>query len=374
MKVFHVLGSIERSGAEVMLRQAAPDFSAAGIEFIALATGASSGQYVDEFNRAGIRTVHAPFKKSLCYLWEVRRIMNESKCDVVHVHTERAAFWYELVARLAGVKRVVRTVHSTFEFTGNLRLRRSIGRRTAQLLLKVTHVFISDSVARNESERFGTRGVLIPNFVDEREFYPAKEVEQPAVRRTLGLTQEAFVLVSVGRCTSVKNHSAVLRALAGLRESGIDAVYLHVGSGPDEAAERELASELGVAPYVRFMGELDDVRGVLIAADVFVMPSLYEGVGNAALEAAACCLPLVVSDSPGLRDLVEDGIDGALVKDGTPLEEVLLDLWRHPLGRLEIARAGVARVREEHSRKRWTQEHMRVYGAQDSGVVLARKE
>lgn len=364
MKVLHVLGSIERSGAEMMLRQCAPDFSRQGIEFFAISTGAERGSYADRFEAAGIKVRHVPFSKRPSFFIRLAKAVEDSGCDVVHVHTEQAAFWIELTVRLVGVKRVIRTVHSNFEFNGWLRLRRSAGRRFAQRFLGVRHVFISDSVAENERARFGIHGILIPNFVDEREFFSADADERRKQRAAFDITDEAFVIVSVGRCTEVKRHRVILSAVASLIGQGVDVVYLHVGSGEEEAEEHQFAQDLGIEEVVRFLGQKDDVREVLIAADVFVMPSQYEGLGIAAIEAAACELVLVVSDAPGLRDLVCDGVDGRVVSDETELATTLYELAAEDsYYRAELGRAGRTRALSEHSRSSWLAEHAKLYSS-----------
>lgn len=361
MKVLHVLGSIERSGAEMMLRQCAPDFSRQGIEFFAISTGAERGSYADRFEAAGIKVRHVPFSKRPSFFIRLAKAIKDSGCDVVHVHTERAALWIELTARLAGAGCVVRTIHNTFEFDGWLRLRRSLGRRFAQRFLGVQHVFISESVAKNERVRFGTRGTLIQNFVDEREFFPAGIDERRKQRAVFGLTDDTFAIISVGRCTEVKRHRMILSATASLLALGVRAVYLHIGSGEEEAKERRFARDLGIEEAARFLGQTDNVREVLIAADVFVMPSRYEGLPIAAIEAAACGLPLVLADVPGLHDLVTNDVDGLVVQNEKHLVSALVELNADSAQRNDLGIAGSRRALLDHSREKWLGEHIGLY-------------
>ena len=105
--------------------------------------------------------------------------------------------------------------------------------------------------------------------------------------------------MSVGHCSEdQKSWRAFLKALAAVEEK---IVYLHVGD-EGNCNERELAAQLRIADRTRFLGRMSDVKTALYAADVFVMPSLHEGCGIAAIEAMACGLAVILSEVAGLED------------------------------------------------------------------------
>jgi len=106
MRVLHVLNSVEHSGAEVMIRQAAPDLLGLGVETVVLATGASPGTYEPQMRAAGVPILALPFSKSFVFALGLWHVIRGGDFQVVHVHTERASFWLEVIARLAGVSRV----------------------------------------------------------------------------------------------------------------------------------------------------------------------------------------------------------------------------------------------------------------------------
>lgn len=362
MRVLHVLGSIERSGAETMLLSAIGRFRDAGIEMEALSTGEGRGRFADPFEREGVPVHHEPFQKSPRFFLKIAQIMREGGYDVVHVHTERAALWVELTALVAGVSRVVRSVHSAFDFTGWLRLRRAMGRWLSSRLLGLTHIFVSKSVAANERSRFGTHGLLITNGIDVGRFVPSDDASSRAASRAAyGLPMSAIVLVSVGRCTSVKQHDQVLLAMSRMASMS-EIYYLHIGSGPDEDSEKALARQLGQEFRCRFVGESDDVVALLQMSDVFVMPSQYEGFSIAALEASACGLPVIAYDVPGLRDAVVNESTGLLVAaDVEALADAILRLCADVSTREDFGRAGRAMVVDQYSLDRWVERHVALY-------------
>lgn len=333
-----------------MLAQAAPLLAERGIELHAVATGASVGAYASELRKAGFCIHHLPLRPSPVFLFRYWCFVRRGDFDIVHVHTERAFFWYELVARLAGVRGVVRTVHNVFEFRGALWVERWVQRRLARRLLKERTVAVSSSVQRAEQLTYGLRPLLIGNWTDTSSLTPPDSPTAVAsIRRQLGIPESSMVFVSVGSCQPVKNHAAILRALAAVTERCPDAHYLHVGDGDLEECEKELAVDLGIANRVHFVGSRDDISALLQASDVFLMPSSREGLPISCLEAMSCGLPVIGTDVPGLRDLVADGETGVLIGSDAALAEAMLELHGDEELRARLGATGRNRVLEDFS-------------------------
>lgn len=161
---------------------------------------------------------------------------------------------------------------------------------------------ISNGVEECEKERFHNQGVRIWNWIDTEHFRPPSPLERELARLSLGARPEDFVIVSIGNCNDTKNHGAILRAIP-LLPTAIRPFYLHIGREQLSCSEQKLAAELGILNTVRFLGSVEDPLHFLWAADVFVIPSLHEGLGIAALEAVAASAPLVCSKVDGLSDV-----------------------------------------------------------------------
>jgi glycosyltransferase involved in cell wall biosynthesis len=282
-----------------MLRIAAPLFRENGIDCELLATGDSIGPYAPLLEQAGYPIHHIPFSKSPAFFMRVARFAKESGFDVIHFHAEKAFIAYVLAARLVGLKRLVRTVHNNFSFTGMLRRRRGLERRLAERL-GVRYIAIAPGVEQTERQRYGTVPQLIPNWFDSDRFHPVTAEERAAARNTLGIAADQRVIISIGNCSPVKNHGALIEALA--RCTDLPWHYLHVGLEEDGEPERALAIRLGIGERIRFVGSVGDVRPLLQAADIYVMPSTFEGLGIATLEALATGLPALLTEVPGLVD------------------------------------------------------------------------
>jgi glycosyltransferase involved in cell wall biosynthesis len=295
-----------------MLRVAAPYWFSQNKGHAILATGQIEGPYANTLRTAGFEVFHIPFKKKISFFRKVYSLIRQARVDAVHIHTEQANVFYALAARLAGVDRIVHTIHNVFAFTGLLRLAR-IAMRQGLKLLGATPVAVGTSVADNEEQNLSNRTLLIPNWFDSSVFRPPSPEEKAAARGAYGIFDKRPVLATLGNCNQWKNHPVLFRALSLLKQRNHDWFYLHAGGEDEPRTERSLARQLGVSESCSFLGLIDDPRSVLWAADIFVMPSLREGFSIAAIEAAACGLPLVLSDVPGLLDLKATMSDGLWV-------------------------------------------------------------
>ncbi|MFM8862493.1 MAG: glycosyltransferase [Acidimicrobiia bacterium] len=301
LRVLHVFHELRRSGAETMMHCARELWTEEGIDCELVAVGESMGDFAPELAARGYRIHHLqPGPRAL--MTGFLALLRRDRPDVVHIHTERAGFWLALLARSFGAG-VVQSVHTMFAFTGPLRAERRV-QRWIMRRLGVRFVAVSPDVADHERAHFGNFAEVILNWVDLERFTPASSDERSAARRSLGVGDDDFVVLTVGNCWSMKNHSLVIEAICH-PTTATDVVYLHVGDDSVDAgpAERRMASDSLRAPAIRFLGARPDVPMLLHAADVFVMPSSYEGSGIAAVEALATDTPVIVGDAPGLRDL-----------------------------------------------------------------------
>ena len=300
IRVLHVLSELRSSGAEVALQAAGGMWEHSGIRCDVLATGHNVGPFAGTLEAAGYRIHHVPFSGDFHFLRRYASLLRQERYDVVHIHMERASFYTSLVAILAKA-RCVRTVRSSFFFTGNLRQRRRLQRRISRAL-GTRFVAISPSVAQTEWEFFRNQTVHIDNWIDVSRFRAASVAERQRARDNFDVPDDAFVVTTVGNCSATKNHAALLEALARL--DCYRWVWIHVGEEDDASSEQLLARRLGVSSSCRFLGRSDPLSA-LHAADLYAMPSLHEGLGMATVEALSTGLPALLTDVPGNRDLAD---------------------------------------------------------------------
>jgi len=224
--------------------------------------------------------------------------------QILHSHMFHANLLARIIRPLCPLPVVISTLHSAAESrrrdgSGSTCTRDWLYRATDPLADAVVAVsraaadrHISCRAARAEKTR------VIPNAVHTAVFRPDAQRRQ-RMRRELDLRSE-FVWLAAGRLIWKKDYPSLLRALAAAGENHL----LVAGAGPQETELKALTSELGLNARVRFLGQVEDMPGLMNAADAFVMSSLVEGLPVALLEAAASGLPAVVADAGGVREIL----------------------------------------------------------------------
>ncbi len=159
------------------------------------------------------------------------------------------------------------------------------------------------------------RVVVVPNGVD---IQPYMDCDQPMDRDNFGYDKNDIVLVYVGRIGPEKNLPFLLRAYAGVAQAVEQAKLLIVGEGPERENLEDRLNHMGLNKYVTFTGRIpyEQVPAFLAMADIFVTASASEVHPLSVIEALATGLPVLGIDSPGVGDIIEDGINGQLVSQG----------------------------------------------------------
>jgi glycosyltransferase involved in cell wall biosynthesis len=241
--------------------------------------------------------------------FDLARLLRAERPVIFHAHLSwpLAAKWALAASVLARLPTV-----ATIQLIPEFRLERSSRLQLRALAAGIDrYIAVSRDVADELVERFGwpTAKVQVGyNAVEIKRFgAPA-----PAGLRELIGGGERPLVLTPARLDEQKGHPVLLRAAAEL--PGVDFVF--AGDGPERAALEALAGELGIAERVHFLGYRDDIPRLLAACDVFALPSLYEGSSLAVLEAMAAERPVVSSAIGGTDELIDDGVDGLLVRPG----------------------------------------------------------
>jgi len=204
---------------------------------------------------------------------------------------------------------------------------------------------------------------VIHNGVDGKRFF-ADAAARSRMRAEMGIAGDEFCIGCVGNLLPVKDYMTALRAAE--RIGGVLKRWRLVIAG--EGSERpKLETFINEHPewkgHVFLLGTSDRIRDLLNAMDVYVLPSLSEGISNSLLEAMSTGLPVIASDTGGNPEVVVDGESGLLfpVGDAVKLAEQLISLERRPELREELSRRAVCRVREEFSIDSMVRNYARLY-------------
>ena len=307
MKVLHILNELKFSGAEVMLKVAKEKFEEKQIQTFVLSTGDIVGEFSCELERCIYNITNIPFKKSLRFSYKVFVFLRKNKFDVVHIHSERFFFFYIFISKLAQINNIIRTIHNTFKFNGWLKFRRRMMLKLG-FMLGCKYISISKGVYDNELKLNNIKTILINNWIDTEYFKPKwnQKLETNLIKNQLNL-------ISVGACSHVKRHFYILELVKALNNQGHKVNYFHLGTGELEDTEKKLATQLNIKDSVQFLGNQKNILPFLHQSDFFIMPSEYEGLAISCLEAMAAGIIPIVSNVPGLVDLVTDELNGLVV-------------------------------------------------------------
>jgi glycosyltransferase involved in cell wall biosynthesis len=337
LRIAHLIESDGPGGAERMLAHVATTLQAAGAWNVVLLPARGEGWLAGELQRSGVEIEHfhldRPFSPACTLALETA--FQRHRVAVAHSHEFTMAVYGAWASWRAGIPHVI-TMHGSRYYAG--RLRRRLAMRAAVALSGRT-VAVSRQLARHVSQDLWvplSRVAMIPNGV------PWVKPERTTLREELGLGPADRLLVSVGNLYPVKGHRHLVDALARL--AGRHAT-LHVaiaGRGEMEAELSARARDHGLAGRVHLLGLRSDIAALLSAADVFVLPSLSEGLPLALLEAMFAGCPIVASDVGEVGAALAHGEAGMLVPPGDPaaLAEALDAL----LGAPDRARAMGARA------------------------------
>ena len=337
-----------------------------------IASSVESATFPDELRALGAAVHVVDMERSpdletdLQALRRVIVIIRQGNFDVIHTHASKAGFLGRVAARAAGRPASVYTPHG-FYFQYNLPARvRGFYTRVERALGNLADVILCTSRTEAESARAHriaplSRIVSVPNAVDV-EALPA-HVDRRALSESLGLPTAVRTVVMVGRLTPPKDPGTLLRAARHVLKAHPRTRFIFVGDGEMLAWCRDLARELDVADKVILTGYRPDAAQVAAMATVSVLSSYAEGLPLALLESMALSRPVVASDIPGCREVIEHGKTGILfpVGDERALSSAIVKLFDDKPAAEKMGANAHDYILTHHDARKWIREIEKVY-------------
>ncbi len=308
-------------------------------------------QRLRELEAQGIQTFMAtawderrPYQSFWRAFTAVRSYLRHSPVDIVHSHNE----FSDILALLLKVStpglKILRTVHYGYHYEWRKRpLRRALLTNFLYPLLFDAETGVSKTIAdRLNNRRMAKLGKpaaeCIHNAIDLSRFTQV-QIDRTEKKKTLGLPAEAALIGSIGKLTEQKGYPILVDAAAQVLERLPEAYFLVIGDGEMQPDLIQQAQALGVEKHVIFCGPRTDVEELLGCMDLFASSSLWEGLPTVIMEAMASGVPVVATDIPGTRDLIEGGKNGWLAPAGDPhaLSEAILFAMSAPELRTQAA-------------------------------------
>jgi glycosyltransferase involved in cell wall biosynthesis len=291
----------------------------------------------------------------LPFAYRLAQFLKVTAPDIVHCHSRRGA---DLLGGLAASYAEIPAVVSRRVDNTEMRLMATLRYKPFRKIIA-----ISDAIAAvlREHDVVDERIAVIRSAVDAKAFTNTPDCS--ALRKEFGIKEGAFVIAAAGQLIPRKGHRYLLQAVAGLVQKPPEISLVIFGDGYLNNQLRAQADSLGLGDVVRFAGFRDDLDSFIACFDLLAHPALTEGLGVAALKAAAAGVPVVGFDAGGLREAVDHGKTGLLVptEDVDKLREAIATLIDDDQMRKQMSVAGRERMQNEFSIATMVDKHIALY-------------
>ena len=274
------------------------------------------GELVEKFSSAGIGHIRVPLRtkkeispKIIFSFFKLRKEIKRLKIDLVHSNSRTTQVLGSLLSRYSGKPHIF-TCHGFFKPKLSRRMFPCWGQGLIAISREVKEHLISDFKLDEKNISVINNGIDVQNFGD---FSARKKL-----REDLGIG-DVFLIGIIARLSDVKGHIYLIQAMQRVLQSFPSAKLLIVGQGRMENILIKQVNDLGIKDNVLFLAQSSDTKNMLAAMDVFVMPSLQEGLGLALMEAMAQGLAVVGSAVGGIKTLIKDKVNGLLVEPADPV-------------------------------------------------------
>lgn len=320
IRVLNMFTIMDRGGAETMVMNYYRHIDRTKVQFDFFVHREQRGAYDDEIERMGGRIYRmcpvypqnfSRYKRDLRTFFRAH-----PEYKIIHSHMSELGYFAFREAERQGVPvRICHAHNAPHGFDAKMIIRTYFKKRMMPYL---THLFMcgEESGKWLYGEKNKSRFIMLNNAIDAA-VYSFDASKREEMRRQLDLTGE-LVIGHVGRFNPQKNHPFLLDIFTSLLKKEPDAVLLLVGGGADMPKIQAKVQEFGIAEHVRFLGVRSDVADLMQAMDVFVFPSLYEGLPVTMVEAQASGLPCIISDKVPPECILTEGLVNIMPLSASP--------------------------------------------------------
>lgn len=298
MKIIQIMPEFGIAGAEIMCENLTYELLKLGHDVTVISMYDYHSDITERFENAGVDIRYLDKKRGLDFsmIWKMKRIFKGIGADVVHTHRYCAQYAMP-AAILTGVKHRVHTVHNVAQKENN-----SFARKLNGFFFKHCHmipVALSELLRETIVEEYGIGKERIPVIFNGIDLSKCRPKEDYSLGRI-------FKILHIGRFSEQKNHIGLLEAFQRFHSRHFNSELWLIGGGEKKDEIETYVKNNGLTDFVKFLGLQDNVYGYLHDADVFALPSLYEGIPMTLIEAMGTGLPIVATAVGGVPDLIDE--------------------------------------------------------------------
>lgn len=356
MKIIQIIPNFGMGGAETMCENLSCELSRMGHDVIVVSLYDFHSAITDRLEERGVDVRYLGKKRGLdlSVVKKLRTLFRKERPDAIHSHLY-AQKYAVLAAILAGIKRRVHTVHNVAE-------KESEGKdqKLNRVFYRVNHVIpvsLSPEIQRTVSAVYGLKPERIPVVYNGIDLSKCRQKQNYNCGET-------FHILHIGRFSEQKNHIGLVKAFELFHAEHQNSVLSLIGDGEKRPEIEEYVKEQGLSDFVRFLGLRSDVYGYLHEADVFTLPSHFEGVPMTLIEAMGTGLPIVATAVGGVSDMLENNKSAWLVPCETQaIADAFSEAYRDTDKRKKLGKAALARS-ADFSVQKMAQAYTALYGAE----------
>lgn len=390
MKILHVHTDLLGGGIEGMIVTLATTTKSlieteVGICWCPTNHPAPPADFLQLLEQKGIELfrISPPFL-SPCYPWRLLKVIHRFRPDVLHLHGTTLGVLGGIIGKILRLPVIVYTEHVSLLLVPKwLRQARKLTAHLPHWTVFVSSSLRNETVEKNLLPQIKNRSSVIHNGIDLSEYLrvsslpnkisllknkklnPTQQLTIFSLKKELGLEADTILVGNIGLFWPVKGQEFLIRAMARIeekkRKNPIHIVL--VGRGENEDRLRSLAQELDIREKIHFLGWRKDIPNILQALDIYVQPSLSEGLPLAVVEACAAGLPIIASNVGGIPEIIRDNIDGLLVPPANEqaIAEAIVKLLSNPDLATRLAQQAQKRAFSEFSAEAMTTKYVDLY-------------
>lgn len=304
MKIIQIIPAFGVAGAEIMCENLSCALKSLGHEVVVVSLYDFYSPITERLEKANTDLRYLGKKSGLDFhvVKKLRKILKEERPDAIHTHLY--AFKYAVLAARGTNCRIIHTVHTLAEKESG-----PLDRALGQIFFKkpnIVPVALSGFIQTTIASQYKLEKSKIPvifNGIDLSKCWPKQDYA----------CRDALKILHIGRFTELKNHIGLVRAFERFHARYPNSRLQLVGDGETKGDIQRYVQDHNLSDSVDFLGLQADVYGFLHEADIFTLPSLYEGVPMTLIEAMGTGLPIVATAVGGVPDMLQNGVNALLI-------------------------------------------------------------